>query len=1299
MLVLVSISINFVINVFTNNNLLILSLTYLMIKKAFLLFLLFLNLNVFAQSKQITLNWDTNSVASFKGQQSTTLKNTINYNTASNTYSEVWNDDGFVNPNSLRVSNIAYENISMNSLAELDIQNLPTQIQYSISSNRARNKIFTTLEITPVINQNGIYKRLVSFNVDYTKSTSGPRSRNVGISNSVLASGEWYRFKVDKSGVYKINRSFLSSLGMDVNSINPRKLKIYGNGGAMLPLQNSENFDFDLVENSIQVVGEENGSFDTGDYILFYAENFQFNDESNTHINVYDDNAYYFITADGENGKRISPYSEPTGVPTTTITHFNDYQFFEVDETNPPLVGRRWFSNRFDINNEQNFDFNFPNIVAGQPMEINVYALATSEITTTMEVLVNNEQQNIMQFSTVGTTNLASSRSFTGLVNATSEEVSVTLKYNNAGNPQSNAFLDFISVNALRELSGGNEQIAFRYDEAALLSGIGEYQFSNATQYDQIWDVTNPSNITSIQNENNSETFGFKTQLGQLRNYIGVHNSDYHQPIKVTPSAITNQNLKGTIFQNEQGVFQDIDYLIITPPFLLQPALKLANHHKNRNALNVKVVTTDKIYNEFSTGKQDISAIRNFVKYIYDNASSPENRIKYLNLFGDTSVDYKNRLQGNNNLVPTYHVSALGSISATATYMSDDFYGMMDANEGGMSTSDKLDIAIGRMLVDNVALANDMVNKVIRYQSDEALGNWRSNFVLVSDDADTESDSNLQFRLDALGDNIATHKPFVNVVKIHSDAFQQETSSGGNRYPKVNEAIENSIDVGTLVLNYFGHGGEDGLASERIITKESVQQLRNRDKYPLFVTVTCEFTRFDNPLRPTAGEFTYWNKEGGAIGLISTTRQIGVSVGRQFNDTLASKLYAFDIDDFVPPAEALRLSKNQMSTGQRRVIFYVGDPAMELAFPKKEVRLTTINGVPINQPTDTLKALSRIRMGGEVVDPNGNMISDYNGVLEAKVFDKQLQRQTLGNDGTTDSNGLVIMDFETLGEGIFNGQATISGGQFEFEFVVPRDIAIPVGEGRVSLYAKRNNSQDDQAGANETILVGGINENAPDDNQGPQIQLYMNDESFVNGGITNNSPILIAKLEDENGINTASGIGHDIVATIDGDETNPFILNDYYQTEVDDFTKGSLNYRLRDLEEGLHTLTLKAWDVYNNSSTAEIQFVVSGNNELKIERVLNYPNPFVNYTEFWFNHNRPFEPLEVQVQVFTVTGKVVWTHNQLVNTEGFLSREITWNGTDDFGDKIGKGVYVYKLSVKSTLTNKKVEKFEKLVIL
>ena len=405
-------------------------------------------------------------------------------------------------------------------------------------------------------------------------------------------------------------------------------------------------------------------------------------------------------------------------------------------------------------------------------------------------------------------------------------------------------------------------------------------------------------------------------------------------------------------------------------------------------------------------------------------------------------------------------------------------------------------------------------------------------------------------------------------------------------------------------------------------------------------------------------------------------------------------------------AEALRLTKNDQIIGgieQRRLVFFIGDPAMKLAFPKPNIRLTEINDTPISGQIEPLNALSRAKIKGEIVDELGVVLSDYSGVLTATIFDKDIQRSTLGNDGTTQNGELIILDFNTLGETIFRGQATITNGVFEFDFVVPRDITLEEGNGKVSFYAKSLDVLEDRGGANFDIRIGGVNENAPEDNEGPEIMLFMNDENFISGGITNESPTLLAKLKDENGINTASGIGHDIVAIIDGDETNPFKLNDYYQSDIDDYQSGSLSYPFRDLEPGLHTISFKAWDVYNNSASSELQFVVYDQNEsLVIDNVLNYPNPFVNYTEFWFNHNSS-EVLDVSVQIFTVSGKLVKTINGqtsggIKNTTS-VSRDITWDGKDDFGDKIAKGVYVYKLTVRSSQLNKQVEKYQKLVIL
>ncbi|GAB5401305.1 MAG: type IX secretion system sortase PorU [Aureisphaera sp.] len=1287
-----------------------------MMRKILLLLLIGLGVgSVYAQKQDITIYWDEDLTLTSPVKKPTDKKAERDMRMAplnlvitneEQIFRYRWEDKGLANPGSARVSNIVYGNLTPNDLKKVNRALVPNEPAVEMYSSYGRDIIYTSVAISPIVRVNGQLRKIRSFSINYSYAPRKNTNNRLAIQNSVLASGQWFKFKVEKTGVHRLTRSFLNDLGMNTNGIDPRTLKVYGHGGKPLPLLNRDNPSLDLPENAIQVVGEEDGSFDNADFILFYGisvdgrsdKSFE---ENGTNLNPYSDEAYYYVTVGGQQGLRVQPMVEPTGAATVDITTFHDYQFHEVDEFTPALVGRKWFGNRFDIESQQSYEFNFPNLVSGSSMSVNIRAASTAEVATSLLLSINSTSLDPLTFFGLnGSTTLLSEDFFNGEFPASGQNnVVVDLEYVNGGNPSSVGYLDFINIEALRRLEGVDGQLLFRNNDVADQSGIGAYQITNASQFNQVWDVTDPQSIRSLSNENNGSSFSFKANLGEVRDYVAINPNDYFSPVSARESRVANQDLKGTIFNDASGNFQDIDYLIVTPSFLLQPALRLANHHKNVTGLNVKVVTTEQIYTEFSSGKQDIGAIRNMVRYIYENASSPERRIKYLCLFGDTSVDLKDRLSNNNNIVPTFHT--VRSNDSLGSFMSDDFFCMMDEDDGEVRTGDILDIAVGRILADEVSLANEMVDKAIAYSLSPSYGNWRNNLVLVSDDVDKSGEfQSLVVTLDGIGDRITDEKPYINVKKIHSDAFQQETSAGGDRYPQVNEKIINDVELGALIVNYFGHGGEDGLASEFIYTKELANNLKNENRYSCIVTVTCEFSKFDNPLRITAGELTFWNPAGGAVSLITTTRSILISTGVTVNRELAEDLFGFGRDIPVPPAEALRLTKNRIDNPDKRVVFYLGDPALQLAFPKQSIRITTLNDEPVGSSSVVLEALSRVKLGGQVLDPSGNVLTNYNGVLEAKVFDKDVQRQTLGNDGQTNNNGeLQILDFKTLGEVLFNGKATVVNGEFEFEFVVPRDIQIPVGQGKVSLYSRRNNVLEDQTGFNLDIRVGGLNENAPSDNEGPEIQLFMNDESFISGGITNDSPNLIAKLSDENGINTASGIGHDIVAILDGDETNPFVLNEYYQAEVDDFTMGTANYKLRNLEEGLHTLTLKAWDVYNNSSTAEIQFIVFGDNQLEIRRVLNYPNPFVDYTEFWFEHNRPSEMLDVQVQIFTVTGKVVRTINQSVMSEGGLSREIVWDGLDDFGDKIGKGVYVYKLTVKSSLIDQQVEKFEKLVIL
>jgi len=1280
-------------------------------KNRLLFFALLYSLLSFAQQRtEIVLNWVDNATTTVGNKaviipvfQNEYMSYDVSLRQLS--FSTVFPVSGAVNTTSLQVSNIVYESITAAQLGQLSASKIPSTEKPVLSGYKAREQWFGSLSLSPIVKDGSGYKRVKSFSYTYSlgqaSSARSGMAANV-ITNSVLASGEWYRFYVEKSGVYRLNRSFLSSLGFNVNT-DPRKIKIYGNGGRMLPLLNSIEYPADLQENAVRFIGENDGNFDNDDYILFYAEGVDnWNSESDTNNNLFADRTYYYVTSAGSgNGKRIIDAAQPTGAPTLQTSSFDAYYFHEQDLISIARLGRKWHGEQFNVDNVQDFEFNLPDAEGSYTISIN--AAANSIVPTNMEVKANGGVVGSLSFgSNTDDTVAARDSDFTGAFTPAAT-TTISLTYNNGGNPASNAWLDRINIEGKRALRGGNGQFRFRLKETANNLGVVQYNFSSAAGIDEVWDITDIYNARSIDN-NGQASFSFKGNMGSLRQYIAVVASDYYTPLKESQSKVANQNLKGTIFNNAQGEFQDLDYLIVTPENLRSSAETLANLHRTEDGLTVKVVALENIYQEFSSGKQDIAAIRNLVKYIYSNASTPDKRIKYVNLFGDGSFDYKDRIPNNTNIVPTFHgydLSGTRNYSIITTFVTDDFFGLMDDSEGemrfpvpGFPVSDGLDIAMGRMLVSSKSQADEMVNKVAEYKHADSYGRWRNEFVVVSDDLDGNGSLGFQSVLEQTVTDLRNNRPFVNVRKIYLDSYEQQASSGGQRYPDAEDELKRAINYGALVVNYFGHGGEDGLASERVFKISDVAELTNRYKYPLFITATCELTKFDNPYRQTAGEYLYWNPTGGAIGMITTTRELFISSANTFNPMINRKLFAFDSAEYPSMAEALRQTKYQINDSNIRMICYIGDPALKLAVPKPKIVLTHINDAPVTGTTDVLQSLAYAKLGGRVTNENNTLMSNYNGVLEVTVFDKPINKVTLDND-----NMGQVTPFQTLGETIFRGNATVTNGQFEFGFVVPRDIRVPVAEGRVSFYSKKNNVLEDHTGFDAVLKIGGVNLNAEEDNTPPTTKLYMNDESFVSGGITNSSPILIAQLFDAHGINTASGIGHDIIGILDGDETNQFLMNDYYEANIDDHTTGTVRFPFTNLAEGLHTLTFKAWDVYNNLVTAEIQFVVTGDDELKLERVLNYPNPFVSYTEFWFSHNRPFELLDVQVQIFTVTGKIVKTINQSVTTDGFLCREIKWDGRDDFGDKIGKGVYVYKLTVRSSTTNKRAEKYEKLVLL
>ena len=1110
------------------------------------------------------------------------------------------------------------------------------------------------------------------------------------VSSSVLASGNWYKFSVDTTGVFKIDKNLLQEIGVSTTELNPKNIQIFGNGGTLLPVLNSAFRNVDLQENAIYVEGEADGTFDANDFILFYAKgphDWEIQKGSKTakhRQNIYSDKAYYFITVGANNGKRISSKVVNTNAATTQITSFDDFTFYEKEELNLLAAGTQWFFNdNFNIENTQIFTIPFSNALANEQVFIRIRGVSNSVTSSTMTVKANNKDIYTIAYSAVNSGSLTKAHASerTGSIVNASEAITLEITYNNNGNPSANAYLDFIEIVGKKELIADGTQFSFRSFEQFDALETVEYQIKNANNISQVWDVSNFLSPKIIKNEASGTAFNFKDTGGVLKEYIALNASDFYIPETIENAKVVNQNLHA---------LKEINYLIVTSSALISQAQRLADYHQQNSGLNTKVVLLDAIYNEFSSGANDITGIRDFIHHLYAPNSSEDKQLKYVCFFGDASYDYKDRITGNNNIVPVKLSET--SFNLATSYVTDDFFVMLDKEEGSMLAAHTLDVASSRIPVTGNAQAKDVVDKILSYYSESAIGDWRNTITLLADDIDDDFDIQIQEGVESIADEIRDNKPIFNIRKIYSDAYVQQNSSGGERYPEVKEAITNAIEKGTLIFDYFGHGGEDGFASERILEKPQIQQFNNPNTLPLLITVTCDFSRFDNPSRITAGELTLWNKTGGAASMITTTREVFISVGQRFNERLIRILLEFEEEDLSISASLMK-TKNNSSSTQKFFIYSFGDPAMKLAVPEPSVRVTKMNDKDITQPVDTLKALSRVRFEGVVVDASNVILNDFNGTLSTTVFDKSLIRSTLGNN-----NFGKKMVFDTQDSKLFTGKSTVENGRFKFDFVVPKDIKVAYGKGKLSFYAE--NGKIEKAGFNFDVVVGGIDENAPEDTVGPELKLFMNDESFIDGANTNTSPNLIAVLSDSSGINTSiTAIDHDIIGILDGDASNPIVLNDFYQTELNDFTRGKVTYRFRDLAVGAHTLKIKAWDTYNNSSETTLNFVVVSAAILNLENVLNYPNPFVNYTEFWFNHNKPNEPLEVQVQIFTVAGKLVKTINQNVQTTGTLSRNITWNGLDDFGHKIGKGVYVYKLRVLATSSNLVSEKYEKLVIL
>jgi len=1187
--------------------------------------------------------------------------------------------------------------ISLNSESILDFSFDKTQNRL-ISDNSPsinfgegiqRNDWKGLIRFSPLFKKNGKVEKVTQYEIeiDIAKGSLNSRKKDKSFSfatSSLLSSNDWFKIAVDHNAVYKISYKSLKQLNIDVDKIDPRQIHIYGNGGAMLPKKNSEFRADDLLENSIIVQGEADGSFDKGDYILFYGEGpnkWEFHDGDQVYRHIthrFSDTTYYFLTINGGNGKRIGT-AAVQGTSPVSVAEFDDYKFHEEDKVNLLKSGAGWYGEVFDVKNNYNFTFSFPNIVSGTKSSLRLYLVTASRVVSTYEITAPGNKLTIDASTAPGRYATAYANGDSGFTtfSPSGNVVTINVKYNKpAAYSSAKGWLDYLELNVRRKLILTGTQMAFR-DIKSAGNNYARFTISGVSSKTKIWEITDPLNPLAHKTSLSGSQLNFVNNAQSIRQYIAIEDYDSSFTWR---GKINNQNLHSE---------NSYDYIIISHPKFLPAAQRLSAIHE-KEGLKVLITTPQRIYNEFSSGAQDIVAIRDFIRMIYHRGSSTGNQLKYVLLMGDGSYDNKYRLGGNTNFIPTFE--SPNSFDPTQSYVSDDFYCLLDSNEGDWASNNELiDIGIGRFPVQTLDQTNKVIDKIERYRSPQVMGDWRNSICFVGDD----QDNNLHMRdADTLALRINKSSPQFNVHKIYLDAYKQYSTPGGARYPEVFDDIKRGVERGRLIINYTGHGGEVGWAHERILTMDVINNWTNKYHLALFVTATCEFSRYDDPQRAAGGEVVLLNPEGGGIALLTTVRLVYSFANQQ----LAKSFYKHIIDpingEMPRLGDVYQKVKNDVPGINSRNFTLLGDPALRLSYPYFNVVTDSINGKHISQ-IDTVRALGLVEVKGHLEDKNGNKLSNYNGTLYPTVYDKKYEVLTLNND----NNG--VFKFQHQNKKLFKGKAGINKGVFSFQFVVPKDIAYNFSNGRISYYAE--NQIDDANGYSHDFIVGGTDKNAPDDNVGPDITLFMNDETFIYGGITDENPVLLAKIYDDYGINMAgTGIGHDISAILDGKSDELIVLNDYYSAEKDSYQKGEVRYQFEDLEPGTHKLTLKVWDVYNNSSESTLEFIVQEFEEIKIDKVLNYPNPFTTNTAFWFEHNQPNTVMDVKIQIFTISGKIVKSIDKVIETTGYnqnVKNPITWNGRDEYGDKLGRGVYIYKLKVRSRRNGSSTEKIEKLVIL
>ncbi|MEM6343387.1 MAG: type IX secretion system sortase PorU [Bacteroidota bacterium] len=1132
--------------------------------------------------------------------------------------------------------------------------------------------------------------------------------------HSVLSQGTWYKLGVVETGMYKLDQAFLNSIGINTTGIDPRNIQIYGNGGGMLPQANSVAVHDDLAENAIYVEGESDGSFGGDDYVMFYAEGphkWDYNvvgDQFRHQFNLYADTNYYYITVGAGPGKRVEEAAAPNASPTYTLGAGKRVAFRERDVENPLHSGRFWLGDKFDLNLQREFAMYVGDVASNGEIKLTMQFNARSDVNTNFSV---SSGTTLLSSATLSAVAYDNSESLHYRTNRTSftvdpslvgsdDSLRIRVQFDKRGSIRSEGWLDWYELEYESNLSvAGQAAKSFSIVEQLGPDEIAELNLSGVNNSYRLWDITDPVAIRAIPFSLSGSNLNAKVLTEARTDLIAFNNASL---VPVSVKSVPNQDLHGSPL---------VDYIIISYPGFLAEAQRLAQFHEDHYQRSTLVVTPQEIYEEFSSGRPDVTALRNFIRMFYRRSGglSPG----FVCMFGDGTFNHKkiNVLAevGEINFVPTYQ--SCNSWDPTDSYVSDDYFVLLEDNEGAWGEGcgrdgddaieiNTIDVPIGRIPVISLEEATQMVDKIINYATNpdgQGFGNWRNRVLLVADHKEGEGSTHVR-QADGYTSFINSSDPCINVDKVYMDNYPLEITAGKSRFPEGREALLTALDRGSLIVNYTGHGGEFAWSNSRIFENSDIGNLDNKNRLPVVVTATCEFGRYDNPDLRSGAELMLLAPDAGAIGLFTTVRLVYSSPNETLNRNFYRQVFTFDSTKNRMPTlgEVMMRTKNatfksgSFSNLNSRNFTLMGDPGLILNYPELKARITEINNQPIQAgQIDTLQSLAKVSIRGIVEDANGNPMTNYNGDMDVTVFDKPSRFVTR----------LSNFNFFWQKNRLFNGKVTVENGAFFFEFVVPIDISYENGKGKISLYF--NNGQQDGTGCYSDLFIGGTDPDAAADTQGPDVNLYMNDNRWRDGGVTGTDPYLYAEVFDQNGINTAGvGIGHEITAVMDDEAGELYLLNDYYQSEPNSYQRGTVRYQLKDLAEGPHSLKIRVWDVANNFAEDETNFIVTSDPVAVLDQVMNYPNPFGEEpTTFLVSHNLDGKDVKLKIVVSSLNGQIVKVLEDEFYAVGNVYEGATWDGKSANGNPLANGMYIYRVLIEDVESGRTVEAANRLVLL